>query len=396
MQLVYRKASWEERRMNSRPRANAYMLETWDDLIQHLLERHNWTRNTEALATRLQALSVQYNEVGTASAELLPARLAFSLVRDVPKTRELMRELIRRNSTELPKGGELRILDLGAGLGASTFGLIQALGASGSYQFDATWMDSDMRAMQLGKEVAAGLDLGTSSLSVQTMQVGDSEPKLLDGRYDIVVFGQVLSEMDRALEPEARVKKHVERVQRAMKSLRKGGLLLIVEPALRDRTRHLHEVRNALVAAGAHLLAPCTHSNDCPMLLREKDWCHEDRDVNLPAFLHPLARAAHLRWEGLSYSFLAFAKDPSAPDDHGLRRLRVVSGVIDTKGKGERMLCGSSPIKGEEMQRWMLLDREENETNIEFSNSRRGDLLHFENVEKRGRVGRETKVIRNG
>ena len=69
--------------------------------------------------------------------------------------------------------------------------------------------------------------------------------------------------------------------------------LVVVEPALRDRTRHLHRVRERLMASEAvTLFAPCLHRAACPALATKGDWCHEDLPLDLPEWLVPLARAA--------------------------------------------------------------------------------------------------------
>src|SRR6202044_548425 len=89
-------------------------------------------------------------------------------------------------------------------------------------------------------------------------------------------------------------------------------------------------------------------------LARETDWCHEDIDVDLPAWLVPVARAAGLRHEGLTFSYLVLrAPGPGADRlvDHigaspGARRLRVVSNIVRTKGKREAYLCGEFAAKG--------------------------------------------------
>lgn len=51
------------------------------------------------------------------------------------------------------------------------------------------------------------------------------------------------------------------------------------------------------------------------MLVRETDWCHEDLPIDLPDWLVPVARAAGLRYEGLTFSYLVLRKDERSAGD---------------------------------------------------------------------------------
>jgi hypothetical protein len=67
--------------------------------------------------------------------------------------------------------------------------------------------------------------------------------------------------------------------------------------------------------------------------------------IDLPEWLIPVARAAGLRFEGLTFSYLVLRRGgPTLADALSARpgsgRLRVVSGVMRTKGKSEVFLCG--------------------------------------------------------
>jgi hypothetical protein len=164
------------------------------------------------------------------------------------------------------------------------------------------------------------------------------------------------------------------------------GSLVVIEPALRDRSRHLHRVRDALVASGATVFAPCLHHAPCPALERETDWCHEDVPVDLPAWLVPVARAAGLRREGLTFSYVVLRNDgvrlggalPLAPS---ATRLRVVSGAIPSKGKVEAFLCGELESAGSRVvgrARTMRLDRDASLANAAWDHLGRGDVFSID------------------
>jgi hypothetical protein len=121
------------------------------------------------------------------------------------------------------------------------------------------------------------------------------------------------------------------------------------------------------------------------MLANPRDWCHDDLPVDLPDWLQPLARAAGLRWQGLTFSRLVLGSGEAQPP------FRVVAPPRDSRGRKERLLCGDHP-DGTTL-RWVdRLDRHGTAENAAF-----GDLLRGDGVEiapPLGRVGPETAVRR--
>jgi hypothetical protein len=175
-----------------------------------------------------------------------------------------------------------------------------------------------------------------------------------------------------------------------------------IEPALRHRARHLHGVRDALAKLAVTIFAPCLHAAPCPALARESDWCHEDLAVDLPAWLVPVARAAGLRREGLTFSYLVLHRGSrrlvdAIPAAAGAARLRVVSEGIVTKGKREAFVCGE--LTGENgpvvaRARLVRLDRDATPRNDAWEQLRRGDVAVVAPVPEaaRPRVGPECTV----
>jgi hypothetical protein len=320
-------------------------------------------------------VSDAYNErggatAGTLPAEALGARLVFSFPRDVPKGAGAVRELVASGALRVPPDRPLRVLDLGAGLGATSRGLVRALAAATTDAqattdgqptpdarsttpapptVDALLVDAESGALELARLLAdarpeeRGIRLRVSTARVDlAAERAPSFRKLLgDGApFDVILLGQVLSELHGEETPDARAQRHAAWiVDLAKRELHPSGVLVVVEPALRVRSRHLHEVRAQCIEAGLYVLAPCVHEATCPMLARSTDWCHEDLSVDLPPWLVPVARAAGLRFEGLTFSYLVLAREP--------RRLsvdpsavRVISSRKVTKGRSEVHVCG--------------------------------------------------------
>jgi SAM-dependent methyltransferase len=396
----------------------------WRGALEAVARRRGWptSRDVAKLAARTTALSAAYNDAAVAHAamsEAGAARLGFAFVRDVPKGAAAVRELVATGALRLG-GGRLRVLDVGAGLGATTWGLARALDAAGlSGVLEATWLDADAQALELASEVVRersgkgsrvagrnGIELRVTTVARPIGSIGALGTV---APFDVVLVGHVLSELDVGTPAEARVERHAALLAGLLeRSTCEHGALIVVEPALRDRTRHLHRVRDALASLGATVFAPCMHGGPCPALARESDWCHEDLPVDLPPWLAPVARAAGLRREGLTFSYLVLRKDgvrladaPPAPP--GAVRLRVVSDRIRSKGKRDAFLCGEIASDGggdpvAARVRATRLDRDACDRNAGWAELMRGDVLVVDPplMLERPRIGIASSVIRLG
>ncbi|MFO0661805.1 MAG: small ribosomal subunit Rsm22 family protein, partial [Polyangiaceae bacterium] len=317
---------------------------------------------------------------------LMAARLGFSFARDVPKAAGAVAELLITGSLSIPSDRPLDILDLGAGLGATTWGVVRALASHGAQgAIRARLIDQSGTACELARSIAKhapkhdGLDV---QIDAEVGGVSTAVDRILirgKASFDLVLMGQVLAELDAELSEPERVEAHAKLIEDALRRLvRPGGAIVVIEPALKTTSRHLHAVRNALIEKKATPFAPCLHSATCPALVKESDWCHEDLDVDLPSWLVPVARAAGLRFEGLSFSYLVLRTDGSSLRDHTREKaVRAVSSLLVTKGKKELMLCdGTNAPNG--IIRAMRLDREASDTNAAWQLARRGDLLEVD------------------
>ncbi|HSO35339.1 MAG TPA: small ribosomal subunit Rsm22 family protein [Labilithrix sp.] len=337
----------------------------FQDVIDAVLRKRHapTTQDVAALGPRVSALSQAYNAglAGDGARVKVPleARIAFSFARDVPKGAGAVRELVQAGALAATGERTLRIVDLGAGLGAMTWGIARALAAAAKAsgqppaRIEALLVDEDAEALGaaavLATEALARLGAEAPPLTIRT-RVERLAPGMKLPEADLLVLGQVLSELDVALDPAVRVARHAALVADLLERVvAPDGSLVIVEPALRERTRHLHAVRDRLVAAGTTVFAPCLHAQGCPMLTTEGEWCHEDLPVDLPPWVVPLARAAGLRWQRLTFSHLVLRRDgrrlvdqaASRPAPEGAKRLhlRVVSELLRTKGKAEIFAC---------------------------------------------------------
>ncbi|HEY4015108.1 MAG TPA: small ribosomal subunit Rsm22 family protein [Polyangiaceae bacterium] len=401
----------------------------WRETLDAVAERRGWPRSGDVavLAARVAALSRSYNDPAVARASVVEAgsaRLGFSFARDVPKGAGAVRELVACGLLRFG-AAPLRLLDLGAGFGATTWGVLRALQAAADGARDeaariveATWIDADPAALRVGAEIAqARVERERAVLRVRGVESSVNTPLPAAirsaGLHDLVVAGQVLSELDVDAPPPVRADRHAALLDSLLAHcVDLHGSLVVVEPALRDRTRHLHAVRDRMIARGATVFAPCLHAAPCPALARDTDWCHEDLPIDLPRWLVPVARAAGLRREGLTFSYLVLRKDGATlkdflPAPSGSARLRIVSEAMRSKGKREVFVCGELGGDGAQAEsarastagpegrvRAVRLDRDERPENGAWNDLARGDVVVIDPAldRSRPRVGAHAVV----
>jgi ribosomal protein RSM22 (predicted rRNA methylase) len=323
-----------------------------------------------ALYTRERSELLQ----GTLGSSAPLARLGFFLPRDMIKPFGPLAELARAG--RLPARPNLRVLDIGAGLGATSLGLARFLRhvASPVTRLQVTALERDAGALTLFRAlVDATALLGEEFVPIElTSTRADVTRALPQGEFDLVLLGFVLNELFLDRKPEERPTLRAELLRGLLARVDAGGALIALEPALKDSARGLMQTRDALVesAPDVQIFAPCTHRAACPMLARERDWCHESLDYALPPPLADVAKQAGLRFEGLSYAALVLTRAPRFGDE--LVRRRIVSDPLRSKGKLELFGCSRDGY-----QRLTRLDRERSKENAPFEQLRRGDVVEL-------------------
>lgn len=301
--------------------------------------------------------------------EAIDARLAFFLPRDLPKLLSPLRELAA--AERLPRGERVRILDLGAGLGTSGLGAAAfLLGGGHARRVEIDAIDADAEALAVAERLARELTEAHRLALALTARSAVLERVLTEddgARYDLILLGLILNEIE-DLDAAAALAALSRR-------LAPGGALIALEPALRETSRALQRTRDALAAAGGppYVFAPCLHARPCPLLERDRDWCHERLRLELPPDAAALARSARLRDEDLTFSYLTLRNEPGSLAQlvpEGAAGYRVVGGPLVSKGKRELIVCGTDRVHV--LRR---LDRRAAAPNEAFEAARRGSVL---------------------
>lgn len=320
---------------------------------------------TRAIVDRSKRYTSERDKLSTPTDKTadLAARAAFFTIADAMKIAIPLGELANRGL--LPARRPLRVIDVGAGCGAMSLGVVASVqtDATGEAAFEITAIDRDVDALRIAGAALRDLATRRGVVVGVTTRVADVKSTSLP-HADLVVMGTVLNELDAPT--------RLALVEEALAAIAPDGAVIVIEPALRDTSRALHELRDAIITnQRAHVFAPCTRTlAPCPMLANPDDWCHEDREVTLPPKTHELARLTHLRDSGMKFSYLTLRRSDAPLVLQGPSAWRVVSDAFIAKGKHEMFGCSNA---GRVSLR--LLKRNRTEANRAFERARRGDVL---------------------
>jgi ribosomal protein RSM22 (predicted rRNA methylase) len=202
---------------------------------------------------------------------------------------------------ELPRGLSVEsVLDIGAGTGAASL--------AARARFPNAKLTMIERAPALAKEARAMLP-GSEHIAADAARI-DRFPE-----RDLIVAAYSLSEIGPGI------------ALRLWESARVA--LVIVEPGTPKGFALIRDIRSQLLAAGAHMAAPCPGSMACPMA--DPDWCHFAARVERSS-LHRRVKGGDLGYEDEKYSYVALTRDPHPPAAaRVLRRPQHHSGWIELR-----------------------------------------------------------------
>ncbi len=251
--------------------------------------------------------------------------------------------------------GALRAIELGAGPATGACGVLWGerhapLGLP--ERVDWALVEQDRGALEAGRawlaEAAERLKRPDWSARTFHRTVDWTPGRLLPPtapRFQLWLMSFVLNET--SVKPD----ELAESLARAWeKHLAEEGIALTVEPALREQSRRLLEVRAELLERFARkgefqVLLPCLGHQACGALAREDDWCHEEVAWWRPPFLKKLDELTGLDRRTLPFSYLVVARsrrpiDELLPSLAGRGRHRLVSDGRILGPDSEFFICG--------------------------------------------------------
>ena len=280
------------------------------DTVEQAIEEDAATVPAHALLKAAAELGRDYHAASTGPAARVDsraARIAY-LVTRMPAIFQV-NQLLDAQLAELCPGIEIRsVLDLGCGPGTATLAAHQIFGPlQGGTLQAGTLIDRDPEWLDVSRRLIAAADeqLAASSRFVT------SDLRRFDNQYeqDLVIISYALGEMAPA--PAKAL------VEQAWALTRRA--LLIVEPGMPRGFAAIVAAREALIAAQASIVAPCTHAGRCPLV--DADWCHFDTRVERTR-RHQRVKAGTLPYEIEKFSYVIAARHRAALPARAARIIR--------------------------------------------------------------------------
>jgi len=293
------------------------------------------------LAKSVEALSQRYrNEVRDDRLHLADeaSALAYIAAR-MPATYASTRASLAAAADALPDFAPATALDVGAGPGTALWAAVSTWpGIS-----DALLLEASPVIRAWGERLSGFA--GPSQIAWRHADIRNPLPDI--AARDLVMLAYVLDE----LAPEDR-----DRVVDRLWALT-AGVLVIVEPGTPKGWLRILAARGRLLAAGAHIAAPCPHGAACP--LAAPDWCHFGARV-ARSRIHRLAKDAEVPWEDEKFIYLAASRTPARATG-----ARVIAPPQPASGRVTLKLC-----KGDGAAAQRLVSRREGAA---FKAARRSD-----------------------
>ena len=285
--------------------------------LKAAIQRYVAESRAGSLAEKTAQMSQRYRQGGPSDSALdLAAYLTARLPATYAAVAFCLAELARRNPQFTPQS----VLDAGSGPGTAAWAAAVAYPDIST----VTFLDNNARFLKLASSLAAQSD---HPVLQQTRALhGDFNNPPKDVSADLVVAAYALAELPLSKSHDAAI------------ALWHGckNTLLIIEPGTPQGFTRIHRVRAALLAVGAHIVAPCTHMNSCPMVA--PDWCHFS--VRLPRSRdHMHAKKATVSFEDEKFSYVIVSRQPVA-----LQGARILAPPVETKTEIKFKLCAESGL----------------------------------------------------
>jgi len=354
---------------------------------------------------------VNLSRLFTTSRPSLPARylddpahaaayLAYFLPVNLSKIQVLLDELSGDNGQE-ELDRPMAVLDLGCGPGTGSLALLDWLWhRSPERAKSVSVLAADISETSLrGTErlwKAYCQEVGISGTNLRCVEGNLEHPLKGDlgkqivrtGPYDLIILANCLNELFSTADNPPAERSAV--VGQLLPFLSTHGTIMIVEPALRQTARALHQMRDHILKQGlCSVYSPCLHEAACPALDHPDDWCHEERPWQTPPAIAALDRDVGFIKDALKFSYLLLRTDGRTIVTRSPQTFRVVSELRELKGEKRAWLCNVTgrPEVGR-------LDRKASLHNEAVDSWHRGAIVQIERIVRKEREGKVSPLGR--
>jgi ribosomal protein RSM22 (predicted rRNA methylase) len=265
------------------------------------------------LAARSATITTSYRGgVGSAAAIASETDALAYLVARLPATYAVAAAALAQVRDAVPDFAPARVLDAGAGPGTATWAARETWPSLAH----ATLTDSNPRFLSLAHRLVPDAEILDRDLARDALPAAD-----------LIIANFVIAEVVQPRDVIAGLYAATDDV------------LVLIEPGTPQGFIRIRGARDQLIRQGAHVLAPCTHANACP--LAGEDWCHFSQ--RLPRSRdHLQTKRANVPFEDERYSWLAVSKTLHSAFDG---RARVLAPPRETKPGIAFKLCTASGLE---------------------------------------------------
>jgi ribosomal protein RSM22 (predicted rRNA methylase) len=248
------------------------------------------SRARDKIAARAAQISKTYRNSGNSSVIVSEAdALAYALVR-MPATYAAVAACLNALIEVRGDFAPTNLLDVGAGPGTASWAAAETFSSLQNFMLLDINAALQSLALELGREHTR---LAAITCRRDAHALDEAEPA------DLVIASYLIGEVG-----EAERRTLTERLWAKTRDT-----LLVVEPGTPAGYERIITLRAQLIAAGAHVAAPCPHDGQCP--LSAPDWCHfAQRLPRLRA--HIQVKGAELPFEDEKFSYVVLTRNALA------------------------------------------------------------------------------------
>ncbi|MCC8979866.1 small ribosomal subunit Rsm22 family protein [Bradyrhizobium acaciae] len=239
-------------------------------------------------AGRAAIISQTYREGGGSSTiKTETDALAYAVAR-MPATYAAVVASLDSLSDIRPDFAPTSLLDVGAGPGTASWAAAEAFSSLQAF----TLLDSN----EALRTLALDLTRRSDRLRRITYELGQARTYAAHAKAaDLVIASYVINEINDA-ERDALTDVMWEKTR---------DTLLVVEPGTPAGYARIIALRARLIAAGAHVSAPCPHDNGCPLIA--PDWCHFSQRLQRSR-AHKQVKGADAPFEDERFAYVALSR----------------------------------------------------------------------------------------
>lgn len=202
------------------------------------------------------------------------------------------------------------MLDIGAGTGACCFAAEEVF----CDLKEITCLEREKAMLELGKRI-----MSETEFPIECRWINKDITEDFNHKAELVTASYVMNELTD--------KKRRQLTEKLWECTEK--LLVIIEPGTPVGFSNIKAIRNQLISMGGKVVAPCPHSDDCP--LKEDDWCHFTARIQRSK-LHKLLKGGDAPYEDEKFSYIAVIKEACEPcTARVIRHPKIESGKITLK-----------------------------------------------------------------